>query len=508
MEGGLVLMIDWTKPGNFSSGRDPLGFQAASVRLYTSLVPGLTNVTNRLRYYSYYCWVLWQFEQLHHSSREGRWIEFIRRAEYVLALACQVGDRENATGMAGSDWAGNEASKAHLDVFDLVSPTDRPGKDGQYLKARYGNFGQFYVASMLEMGMISHLSGRIYGVTTDVGRPLAEAVQEDNDAACHLVLNAINSGSVSRSDCMKISDSLHPSNITEGSQENTLLRVFLEGTRGSDRTGAPRRTSLKNVLTVVAGAANRLELRAGLYAQDWRTEDPPGEDENLNSWRAYFVNEFCHIALEVWLNAVVGVANGASIQSVSGIAARIASKAVDEGSAPLCEVAESIALSTFAEEDELASRLEDAASTKAMPDDASIQGAATMILSMWRRWRNDKEVRNALARATVEGRSAEGLFQFLDRAEYIEIAEALSALIGKFVIANHLVIAGHKLATGGRLTYRFALEDGCLVDGEFGEYTFTTPRIFNLLAFARDAHLVEADRDILTAAGREFLRAA
>lgn len=33
----LLPLADWTKPGSFSAGRDPLGFQAASVRLYTSL---------------------------------------------------------------------------------------------------------------------------------------------------------------------------------------------------------------------------------------------------------------------------------------------------------------------------------------------------------------------------------------------------------------------------------------------------------------------------------------
>ncbi len=410
--------------------------------------------------------------------------------------------------MAGSDWASAEANRFDLEVFDLISPTDRPGKEGQYLKAKYGNFGQFYVASMLEMEMISHLSGRIYGVTASAGRPMAEAVQEENAEACNLVLKAISSGSVSRTDCVEISDALHPANIIANSQEAALLRVFLEGRRENDRTGPPRRTSLKNVLTVVAVHANRLELRAGLYAQIWRSEGANVDGDNLNCWRAYFVNEFCHIALEVWLNAVVGVSNGNTALSVSEIAARIASKAVEKNSASVHASADSLALATFAEEDELASQLEDAASTKAMPDDQSITGAATMILSMWRRWRTDTEVRTALARATVEGRSAEGLFLFLDRAANTNVVEVITQLISKFVIANHLVIAGHKLATGGRLTYRFALEDGCIVDGEFGEYTFTTPRIFNLLTFARDAHLVDRASDTLTAAGKEFLSAA
>jgi hypothetical protein len=41
----------WTKPAVWSAGRGPLGMQATSVRLYRRLAPGLTNVTNRLRYF-------------------------------------------------------------------------------------------------------------------------------------------------------------------------------------------------------------------------------------------------------------------------------------------------------------------------------------------------------------------------------------------------------------------------------------------------------------------------
>lgn len=76
------------------------------------------------------------------------------------------------------------------------------------------------------------------------------------------------------------------------------------------------------------------------------------------------------------------------------------------------------------------------------------------------------------------------------------------------MVSNHLTIAGQKLATGGRFTYRFTLDDGCLVDGEFGEYTYTQPRIANLMTFARDAHLVDGESGVITAAGAEFLNAA
>jgi hypothetical protein len=38
----MELLPAWTTAGSWSLGRDPLGMQATSVRLYRNLVPGLT----------------------------------------------------------------------------------------------------------------------------------------------------------------------------------------------------------------------------------------------------------------------------------------------------------------------------------------------------------------------------------------------------------------------------------------------------------------------------------
>lgn len=45
----------WAKSADFIGGRDPLGIQNSSVSVYTRLLPGLNNVTERLRYYGFYC---------------------------------------------------------------------------------------------------------------------------------------------------------------------------------------------------------------------------------------------------------------------------------------------------------------------------------------------------------------------------------------------------------------------------------------------------------------------
>ncbi|CAN5257814.1 hypothetical protein BH09PSE3_BH09PSE3_12210 [soil metagenome] len=505
----MTYIADWTKPGSFSAGRDPLGFQAASVRLYTSLVPGLTNVTNRLRYYSFYCWVVWQFEQIHHTTKEDKWIEFIRRCEAAIALACQIGDAPNAFGMAGSDWGRLEAADSSKKTFDLIKPTDRPGEDGQYLKAKYGNFGQFYTASMLEMRLIDNVSDRVYGVTINAGKVLAEAVQEEHPEACILLLKVVKAGRISRSDCEVISGALHPSYLKPNSEEARLLKVFLQGARADDPTADARRTSLRNLLAVVSDGKGDFNLRRELYTQRGQLEAASQSEQNLTGWRAYFLNEFCHIALEVWLNAIVGLSNRVTEPtSVEELAAGLAALAVTDGEASTEDVAAALASHSLEEDHDLGASLLAVASVKKMPDVTAIASCTKLILSLWHRWRGASEVRKALSLATAEGRSAEGIFRFLDLHPLGNARTTVAKLIKKFVVSNHLTIAGQKLATGGRFTYRFTLDDGCLVDGELSEYTYTEPRIENLLTFSYDAGLVDVGSGLITAAGAEFLNAA
>ena len=51
----------WIRPSEPIRGLDHLGVQAPSIALYTQLLPGITNVTDRARYYSFHPWVLWSF---------------------------------------------------------------------------------------------------------------------------------------------------------------------------------------------------------------------------------------------------------------------------------------------------------------------------------------------------------------------------------------------------------------------------------------------------------------
>jgi len=54
-------------------GLDQLGVQMISITLYGELLPGLTNVTDRVRYYSFYPWVLHKYAKDVRSTSRKAW---------------------------------------------------------------------------------------------------------------------------------------------------------------------------------------------------------------------------------------------------------------------------------------------------------------------------------------------------------------------------------------------------------------------------------------------------
>jgi len=499
---------NWNKPGSFSAGRDPLGLQAASVRLYTDLLPGLTNVTNRLRYFSFYCWVVRQFELRRHSSVERIWSLFIRRAEAAYVLASHYGDDEYAFGMAGSIWAGRHSG---LDrALDFRPWTDQPGEDDQYLKARFGNFGQFYIASMQQVGMLQESPLRVQAVKEGLGFDLAEAFEDACPTACKELLRAIDSGTIGPKDCRAISDEAHPAYL-EDSEELRLLVEYLCGDRVEDPTAPARRATLWNVLNIVdrTGIVDPSELRRELYVQDNIGVVTEGTlAENLIGWRAYFVNELCHIALELLLNALTYRVNAAGPRRPDELTRDLVSKGLgadSNTSLSLLEFAIERSPTTLEEEHIAGLRLSQAVGTTVEPPDPLLTIAIDLLLALWERWGADPGVEAALKPATISGRSALGVFRFLDSLADQPAPDVLVSLTRKFVVSNHLLIAGQKLAAAGTYTYRFIVDEATLVDGLAAEYGFTNPRIGNLLTFAEDAGLVTEGE--LTPAGKTFLRA-
>src|SRR5262245_46945708 len=78
--------LGWIHPAEPIRGLDHLGVQAPCVALYAQLLPGITNVTDRARYYSFHPWVIREFDRRYKDHSLAAFQKVIRRAEVLFAL--------------------------------------------------------------------------------------------------------------------------------------------------------------------------------------------------------------------------------------------------------------------------------------------------------------------------------------------------------------------------------------------------------------------------------------
>ena len=80
-----ITNVFWASNDGFKGGRDPLGIQNSSIATYSKLLPGLTNLTRHIRYYSLYCWLLSEYDKLEVAGQISlHQYNFIRRAELAM----------------------------------------------------------------------------------------------------------------------------------------------------------------------------------------------------------------------------------------------------------------------------------------------------------------------------------------------------------------------------------------------------------------------------------------
>jgi hypothetical protein len=78
----------WVKPPSLSGGLDHIGIQQLPIRIFSTLLPGITVVTDRVANYSFYPWVSW----VYHEECDALgldFIHFLRRAECLNTLIAE-----------------------------------------------------------------------------------------------------------------------------------------------------------------------------------------------------------------------------------------------------------------------------------------------------------------------------------------------------------------------------------------------------------------------------------
>ena len=284
---------------SISVGLNPLGFRTASEQLFTTLLPGLNVVTLRIRYYSFYCWLLKSFYTKRTEAKKADLQRHIRMSELLMALI--HAQSNNSSGVPGITRASEIIEKGEevINFNEDAMPKGKPS--GGYWKGSYGAFGTYYVASLQEMGIISPLidNAFLYNVTpkTDEyisGEELADAFSECVGIEMGSMFEACaHSGIVTRKQLAELEPAFQSHNLSENKECNLLLDMLLQNDRPyTSKESKLRKNTLRLLLDYIN--ENQIDSFSELNFAKYVYNNYNRETEKSLAavgWYAYYLND-------------------------------------------------------------------------------------------------------------------------------------------------------------------------------------------------------------------------
>ena len=178
-------VVGWLERPKDKIGLDNLGTQQPCITIYSRLLPGVTNVTDRASYFGFYTWFIRAFEQRFSSATDPEFRTALRRADCLFTLiaerhAIACGDHDAS--LHGGACAGRQklgpaatdiSSGGELDINDYANRDEDNKK--RYFKNPLGGLGQYYLGPLRDEYFILVGNART-GIkyTIENGEPLAE----------------------------------------------------------------------------------------------------------------------------------------------------------------------------------------------------------------------------------------------------------------------------------------------------------------------------------------------
>ena len=310
----MEITTSWVKPPPQIGGLDHLAVQAPCINIYGRLLPGITNVTDRARYYSFYPWLIWSFDKHGFTKYGDEFKERFRRADCLFTLVSERhayhtdGDYEDHAGaMVGSNTLASVAKA--LDDASPLALSDyslREGAKKRYFKNPLGGLGQYYLGVLRELGILDGDTARGVKYTRQIGQVVAERMDSGFDSS--LFLSAVESDTVTGQQLDTLS-AMCPCQLRNNPGEvEFLVELFFARGLFHDPEALPRRRTLQLILQLSTqlardnGEISEATFRACAYSgglssgRPWQL--PDSLIPNRAKWSIYARNELLSIACQ------------------------------------------------------------------------------------------------------------------------------------------------------------------------------------------------------------------
>ncbi len=146
----------WLDRPKSRAGLDNLGTQQPCVAIYSRLLPGITNVTDRAAYFGFYPWFVRSFEQRRSGASEAEFRDALRLADCLMTLIAErhaivLGEdhTRHSGACPGRNTLGPVARQLEAGgEVSLATYADRAEGPNRYFKNALGGLGQYYLGPL------------------------------------------------------------------------------------------------------------------------------------------------------------------------------------------------------------------------------------------------------------------------------------------------------------------------------------------------------------------------
>ncbi|MDD7914113.1 hypothetical protein H9I45_00810 [Polaribacter haliotis] len=503
------------KPHYPISGLDQLGLNLTSERVFDLLLPGLNNVTQRIRYYSFYCWFFdWYATSIRNTSKKNQ-NKFLRRAEFLLAL---ISAHKKQSGVPGISKA-LTIYELNNDVINLIEGTQEgKSSEGSYWKNPRGVLGQYYISSIKELGILRD-QGNIEGlyIRTDFkheskisGKLLADSFKKNTKNTLPIFIEAIESNSVSKNDLEKLSNDFNMVIVPFNSDEQELLWKLFSGTdRPKEKKDVFFRKATIQLLLESSNLQeptekfNQLDVPLTIYSKGWN------EDKILAEklWYFFIMEQFWSVANTGCLDAFLEILNDKSNNSwISEVT--FTENLIQE-------------IENYFEKENI--DIEKDLFFKTELSDLTIQHLVELskkekdayqkiiyaLLAIQKLFVENNSIQDELLKISnsfnihTSGSFLQTMTEFKDK-ENISIKKFITYFLTNKIINRHYFVALKKL-NDTQNSAKFYRDEGLIRFVDSFIYDYSSPRIHTLYGFMQDLNIIEKEKIELTVLGKEKL---
>lgn len=490
---------EWTELGQ-DGGLDPLGMQRPIEAIYQSLLPGISTITLRFRYYSFFVWMLEVYAMEQGDTDPVAFRVFQRRCETLFALI--AASKSTELGVAGIEWAQKQLGDVPNNpatVIDFSVGADPETDVGQrYLRNKGGAFGGIYATQMFEMGLITLGDDRNpISVCTNRALPLAEAFAAEVGELGTIFLRCVRAGAVSLAELDRMAP-MQPSEILAGSAEHRLLVQVLLG-RLSPATASDklRRSTALMLLQLIdetkdiprAEAVKWEWFGAGHYA----AAPVPATEDVHSMWALYQACDLMRLAYENILDLALDILQEAELRRMPLV--KVVAELLD-----LVDVPDDITWQGYSTglheglDPAMAAKQADDRIVKARASgdrSTRMQSVVALVVALTERAVAFGELLHSKLDAPDHFQSLRTEVRFLQGNAQENARTVLDALVRERVLKRHLWVASRKFRNQKAYTFLIEPEEGLLRYRDRFRVSPSSPRLDQAMRFLRDVKLID-----------------